>query len=121
MPNRPVGDFTLDSLTSRFCYWQSATGNRYIFSQISQNDIASFENCVLLLAREGADHPRVEWIGDIADLSSDALANWADTDHQPLGIYVHLLSGSQEEQQKVIADLSDRVDRAGKSHFHLSA
>ncbi|WP_319532501.1 hypothetical protein [uncultured Cohaesibacter sp.] len=118
MIQRPVGDLTLDSLTNRFCYWQSSAGTRYIFSQISADDLATFKDCVLLLATEKDGQPTVQWIGDIADLSPRALQNADLEDLSTLGIYVHLLAGGDEQRQKVIADLS--AD-AGKSQFRLSA
>ena len=112
MPSRPVGDLTLDSLASRFCYWQSADGMRYIFSQITSDDLASFSDCILLLASEQGDLPHMEWIGEIEDFASLAMTSHDKQELANLSIYVHLLAGSKEERQRVVEDLSHQPGKA---------
>lgn len=112
MPTRPVGDLSIDSLDRRFCYWQGAGGERYLFSQISIDDIANFSDCVLLLASEEASHPQIQWIGDIADLSPLTLNDMSPDALIHLSAYVHLLAGSKTERDSVMADLGRTPDRA---------
>ncbi|SFO61606.1 hypothetical protein SAMN04488056_10980 [Cohaesibacter marisflavi] len=108
-----IGDFAVDSLRNRFCYWQSDSGNRYIFTQIPEDDISSFENCILLLATENADklQPELKWIGEISDLSPLAFRDIAPEDVKDLVVYVHLLAGSEHERQQVIDDLARDAGR----------
>ncbi|WP_316863067.1 hypothetical protein [uncultured Cohaesibacter sp.] len=122
MISRPIGDFSIDSLTNRFCYWQSANGTRHIFTQISKDDIASFSDCVLLLAteKETGQQPDLEWVGEISDLSPMTLQHLEPEAVEFLTAYVHLLSGSPQERQEVIADLSG-VAGAGREACSLSA
>ena len=112
MAKRPIGDWSIDSLNNRFCYWQGDDGIRYLFSQISPNDISSFSECVLLLATEEEAHPHMRWIGEIEALSPLALKDVNIEDLAHLSIYVHLLAGSREERRKVITDLSHAPDKA---------
>ncbi|WP_319412812.1 hypothetical protein [uncultured Cohaesibacter sp.] len=120
MSLRAIGDFAVDSLRNRFCYWQSESGNRYIFSQIPKEDISSFEDCILLLATEktGSQQPQLQWIGEISDLSPLAFRNIEPSQVKDLVVYVHLLSGSKTEREQVIADLSRD---AGREICRLSA
>lgn len=108
----------IDSLSSRFCYWQGGNGERYLFSQISADDIPSFSDCVLLLATEFEGQPTMRWIGEIKDLSPVALRSVAPSDLEHLSVYVHLLAGSISERSQIIQDLSHQPDR---SDFALSA
>nr|WP_321455612.1 hypothetical protein [uncultured Cohaesibacter sp.] len=114
------GDLIVDSLRNRFCYWQSENGNRYIFSQISLDDISSFENCVLLLASENEDkkHPELHWIGEISDLSPKSFCKIAPEKVDSLSVYVHLLAGSKHERQQVVRDLTRAT---GKELCYLCA
>ena len=107
-----IGDFAVDSLRNRFCYWQSNSGNRYIFSQISEDDISSFENCILLLATVDAEMsaPQLKWIGEISDLSPLAFKDIAPSEINNVKVYVHLLAGSEQERAQVIQDLSSHAD-----------
>ena len=118
MPSRPVGDLSIDSLHSRFCYWQGDGGERYLFSQISIDDIANFSDCVLLLASEQRTIPQIQWIGNIADLSPMTLNDVSPDMLVHLSAYVHLLAGSEVERESVMADLGKTPDRA---EFKISA
>jgi hypothetical protein len=113
MPLGAFGKFADDSLRNRFCYWQSESGARYIFSQIAPDDISSFEQCILLLATETNDDtpPQLRWIGEISDLSPNAFKDIAPTEIENLTVYVHLLAGSKRERQQVITDLSRDAGR----------
>ena len=111
MYSGPIGDWVIDSLTHRYCYWQSATGNRYLFTRIASEDIANFKDCVLLLASEEGSHPRIHWIGEIADLSPMALRDMSEEEIAHLSIYVHLLAGNSDERQLVIYDLEREADK----------
>ncbi len=101
-----------DTLANRFCYWQGSAGERYLFSQISLNELSSFTECVLLLTlEEEKSEPQIHWIGDISDLSPRAFSNLTACDFVNLNAYVHLLSGSQQARQRIISELSHKADK----------
>ncbi|TLP46814.1 MULTISPECIES: hypothetical protein [Cohaesibacter] len=118
MSSRPKGDLAKDSLNSRFCYWQGSGEARYVFSQIALDDIASFSDCVLILASEESSHPQIQWIGAIEDLTPKVLSNMSDTALMHLSAYVHLLAGGEEERARVVSDLGEAPDR---SEFKIPA
>lgn len=102
-----------EALASRFCYWQGSKGERYLFSQIALDELSSFSECVLLLALEqDPARPTIHWIGEVADLSPRAFSNLTANDFSALTAYVHLLSGSPKERQRIISDLSHHADKA---------
>ena len=111
---RPVGDLAIDSLDSRYCFWQGAGGERYIFSQISIDEIADFNDCILLLAIEQGTFPDIHWIGDVSDLTPMVLNDLCPDQLMHLSAYVHLLAGSKTERGQIIADLEADMDQPGR-------
>ena len=111
MRSRPIGNLLIDSLSNRFCYWQGEDGERYLFSQIPMDDIANFSDCVLLLATEENTNPKVHWVGEISDLTPMALRDISVGALAHISVYVHLLSGSKIERDRVIANLAIEAGR----------
>ena len=118
MPTHPTGDWKIDSLSNRFCYWQSEEGTRYLFTQIGLEDLTSFSDCVVLVAFDNDTRPQVHWVGEIAELSPLAFQAMDPDDIENAGLYVHLLAGSADARKQVIRDLSRE---AGKEALRLCA
>ena len=106
MTSLNIAEQAIDSLTNRFCYWQGASGKRYLFSEIAQLDIPSFSDCILLVAIGTQDNQQLFcWAGDCSDFSLDRLKRIAQNAGHNVRYYVHMLADNLLERRVVTSDL----------------
>lgn len=119
MPSGFTHENGADDWIERFCYWQGTSGKRYLFTRINPEDLPSFSDCLILLAKERAEgNAQLHWIGEIKDLTPQAFRDLPNHQFGRLTTYIHLLARTQSERQKIVTDLSNQ---SGMEGWTLSA
>jgi hypothetical protein len=80
----------------RFVYWRGLSGQRYLFSEVSAEELQDLENAIILIPAD--DQSRAP--GYVGEALPDAMRARAKS------AYVHLLAASESERRRVVEDLS---------------
>jgi hypothetical protein len=95
-------------IIGRFRYWQGASGQRYMFTEIDPDEVADYPDTVLLLVEARSRKPaKLAFLGEVGASCSDLAAMLAAGGRNArLRAFIHFLADNSDRRRQVIADLA---------------